>query len=98
MNAAHLFGAERVFEVGKPGAVEFVLVMIGWRQEQVPEAFLPRLRLQLLEDGNHLPTIGAEGLHLLVIGIYRRIDVFRHEGDDAVPPVALPLRKREIHR
>jgi hypothetical protein len=93
---AHLLGAECVVEIGKPGAAVFaVVVVLRGRQEQVPEPFGPRLLLQLLDDGDDFPALAF--IALGGKGADGRIDMRVHEGDDAVAPVLLPLRYREIH-
>ena len=95
LHAAHLFGAERVFEIGQAGAVELAVVVLRERrQEQVPQALGLGLRLQLLDDRHDLPAILAGGVHLLVVSVDRGIDMLVHEGDDAVAPMPLPVRKR----
>src|SRR3974390_1465119 len=69
----------------------------GRRQEDVPEAFGPRLRLQLVKDGGDLPPVRTEGLHLRVVDGNGRIKVLVHETQDAIAPMLLAFGEREIH-
>src|SRR3569623_627377 len=55
---------------------------LALRQEEIPETFLARFRLQLLDDGIDLP--GAKLFRLAVVPLLVRIDVAIHERADAV--------------
>ncbi len=95
LDAAHMLGAQRVFEVGQAGATELVVLVVVRRHEHVPEALGAGLLLQFIEHRNDLPAVPF--LLLLVVGRFRRLDIFLGERDDAVAPVALALGKIEIH-
>ncbi len=97
--AAHLLGAEGVFEVAEAGALVFAVIMLGrGRQEHVPQPLGPGLGLQVLDDLRRLPAIGSERLHLRLVGRGSGADVGVDEAGDPVAPAALPLGKREVHR
>ena len=70
--AAHDLAERRVFEIGEAGAA----VALG--QEQVPEAALARLGLELFQDGRHRPAVGG-GVELLLERRLVGIDELVHE-------------------
>ncbi len=80
VRAAHDFAQGRVFEVGQPGAA------LGLRQEEVPQPGGAGLLLELLHDHGRHPgvALGAVGFDLMVEHILVRIDVFVHEGVEAL--------------
>ena len=99
---AHDLGDAGVFEVRQLGALELErVVQIRMprmrRHEHVPEPFGLGLRLQSLDDLDHLPAISARHVHLRLIERNRRIDVGLHEGRDTIDPVLLAVRIGEFH-
>ncbi|MGY4287964.1 hypothetical protein ACVWXO_007184 [Bradyrhizobium sp. LM2.7] len=94
-DVAHLLREQRIFEIGQARAAEFVVLMLVWRHEHVPEAFGLRLLLEVFQDWDHLPAIAA--LVLLVVDRHRRAHVLGHEGLHAVEPFLLLGRQIEIH-
>jgi hypothetical protein len=83
---AHLLGQRRVFQICEAGAM-FALI-----EEQVPQTLRLRLLLQLFDDRHDDPGIAllARVVHLMVIGLFGRIDVRVHEIADALQPLLLP--------
>lgn len=88
MDAAHLLGAERIFEVRQLLALETEAVVglplcAAGRHEQVPEAFGARPLLQVLDDREDLPAVTRMDLPM-VFGLTRP-DLGLHESTHAVP-------------
>ncbi|MGY4369858.1 hypothetical protein ACVW1A_005923 [Bradyrhizobium sp. LB1.3] len=71
MRAAHDLAERGIFEIGQARAVT------GLRQEQVPETFGARQRLQLLDNRIDLPR--PEFFRLAIEALLVRIDVPVHE-------------------
>ena len=94
-DVAHLLGEQRVFQIGQSRAAEFIVLVRGRRHEHVPEAFGPRLLLQVLEDRDHLPARAF--LVLLLVDRHRGPDMRVHERLHAVEPFFLALRHIEVH-
>ena len=90
IDAAHLLGTHRVFQIGQARALvgaAFMRRVFG--QEQVPQAFRLGFGLQRFNDGHHLPAVLAEGLHLGLVDRHGGVDVRVHESHHAVAPVDL---------
>jgi hypothetical protein len=68
----HDLAERRVFDVAEPGAV------LALGQEEVPQAPLARLGLQLFQDWRHLPA-GGTGAELVHEGLLVRVDVLSDE-------------------
>jgi hypothetical protein len=100
-DAAHFLGAQGIFKVGEARPLEFErlvdMVVRGrlGRHEQVPDAGVLGLGLQILDDLDDLPAIA--GLVLLFIsgdgGANLALDEIAHP----VPPIDLPVGEIEIH-
>ncbi|MNO66351.1 hypothetical protein D3C76_571370 [compost metagenome] len=96
---ARFLGDQRVFEIAQPGAFEVVFVhlaAVGRRHEQVPQAGLARLALEFLDHWYGLPAVALVDFRF--VAVLGGVDVFLHEGGDAVAPVGLCCGEREIHR
>src|SRR3546814_9063761 len=95
-DAAHLLGAQRIFEVGeaRPLELETLVDMVvrgaARRHEQVPDARGFRLGLQILDDLDHLPAIA--GAVLLLVGCHGGADLAL----DDFAYAALPMLLSEI--
>ena len=90
----------RIFEIGKLLALERkalidMLERPARRHEQIPQARLASLRLQLFDDLDRLPA-AAFGL-LLVIVTDSRADLGVHEIADAIAERSLSFRKVKVH-
>jgi len=100
-DAAHLLGAQRIFEVGQAGSLELEAVVdmvvrgAARRHEQVPDARGLRLGLQVLDDRDDFPAV-ARGV-LLPIDRNGGADFPLDEIAHAALPVLLPLGEVEIH-
>ena len=92
---AHLLRERRVFQIAQSRAAEFIVLMRRRRHEHVPEAFGPRLLLQILQHRDHLPAL-ALGV-LLLVDRHRGPDMLVHERLHAVEPFALTVRHVEVH-
>ena len=73
----HLFGKQRVFEIGQAGAMKLVVFMRTRRHEHIPEALGVGLLLQIFKHRDRLPafTLGV----LLLVGRHCGPDVLVHE-------------------
>ena len=85
-DVAHFFGERRVFQIAQSRAAEFIVLMRRRRHEHVPEAFGPRLLLQIFQHRDHLPARAL--LVLLLVDRHRGPDMLVHERLHAVEPFA----------
>ncbi len=96
IDVAHLLGQQRVFQVGQSRAAEFVVFVRRRRHEHVPEAFGPRLFLQLFQHRNDFPALA--GRILLLVGLHRGANMRVHERRDALEPFTLAIRQCKVHQ
>src|SRR5262245_39282622 len=89
--AAHDLAERRVLEVGEPRAA------LALRQEEIPEAALARIGLQLFHDRRDLPSRGRR-FELVVEDLLVRIDVLGHEVLELLHVHLGLLRVLEFHR
>ncbi len=101
-DAAHFLGAQRIFEIGEAGAFEFegfidmMMAVVARRHEQVPDALILGLGLQIFDHLDHLPAFALR--ILFTVGGDSRADMVLDEIPDPVAPVGLPFGRFEIHR
>ncbi len=88
--AAHALGERRVLDVGEAGAV----ALIG--EEQVPQAFLLGLRLELVDHSQHDPRVAARE-QLAVIRLLTRSYLSLLKGDQARQQLLRAIGVLEIH-
>ena len=91
---------KRIFEVGELRALELEALVdmaqrLAGRHEQVPQARLFGLGLQLLDHLDRLPPVPLGDLGLIVL--VARPDVSLDELAHPVPVKSLPFRKVEVH-
>ena len=84
-------GQRRVLQVGQPGAV-----LVDRRQEEVPQAALARLRLELLDDRRGAPpVIGL--LDLLAEARLRGVHALVHEREQPLAQLQRRGVEGEVH-
>jgi len=94
-HAAHDLGQRRVFHVGEASAVEFCIVMLARRHEEVPQTFLLRQRLEVVHDLRRDPTVAFRVLFLERLDV--RVDMLVHEVRNAADIVLRLVAEFKVH-
>ena len=71
-------------------------MLVGGRQEQVPQSLRPRLELELLDDRRGAPRVGRLG-DLVAEALLRRVDELVHEREQAFAQLDRRAIEREVH-